>query len=203
MTELGARLRGPARLKADLLAEASDGLSDAAAAGRATGLDPAAAQRRAIEEFGPLALVGAAYQRELGLAQGRRTALWVLLVIAAQPFVWGTAHEAAVGRSARHDVLEMPVQVVGGLAGLTALLLVLASCIGLRYLPGERFLARVSGRFGLTVAVLLSAGGLLLTLRSPTETMLRPSGLPWTVAFLFLPLLGVALSARRSLRAAG
>lgn len=77
---LGQRLRGPARLKRDLLTEARDSLSDAAEAYRMDGLDPVAAQRRAVAEFGAPDQLTPAYQAELSAGQGRRLALLVALV---------------------------------------------------------------------------------------------------------------------------
>jgi hypothetical protein len=71
---LAAELRGPRRLKADLLAEARDSLCDAADAYQQKGLGAAAAARRAVAEFGGVAEIAPAYQAELAVAQGRRTA---------------------------------------------------------------------------------------------------------------------------------
>ncbi|MFC7483449.1 permease prefix domain 1-containing protein [Luedemannella flava] len=67
---LGRRLVGPARLKAELLAEARDGLVDAAETAAGRGLDAPAAQRHAVAEFGTYTQVAPAYQVELAAAQG-------------------------------------------------------------------------------------------------------------------------------------
>jgi hypothetical protein len=74
---LGAALRGPHRAKADLLAEARDGLTDAADAYRETGMSTMDAERRAVADFGGLAEIVPGYQAELAVAQGRRTALLI------------------------------------------------------------------------------------------------------------------------------
>ena len=71
---LSARLRGPRRLTRDVLAEVRDGLADAADAYVGAGLSPAAAQRRAVAEFGEVDELAAQFQQTLGVAQGRRTA---------------------------------------------------------------------------------------------------------------------------------
>jgi hypothetical protein len=78
VAELGGILRGPRRAKADLLDEARDSLVDAVRAYQDRGLDRQAAERRAVEEFGDVAEIAPGYQTELGLVQGRRTALLVL-----------------------------------------------------------------------------------------------------------------------------
>jgi hypothetical protein len=76
---LGGRLRGPARPKADLLAEARDSLRapDAYAEG---GLDQRAAQLRAVAEFGPPDELAPAHQAELTATQKRRYTLVITLV---------------------------------------------------------------------------------------------------------------------------
>src|SRR5207244_7286136 len=78
---LGAALRGPRRVKADLLVEARDSLVDAAEAYRAEGATQAEADRQAVAEFGTLAEIVPAYQAELAVAQGRRTALLIALAL--------------------------------------------------------------------------------------------------------------------------
>ncbi|WP_213452995.1 permease prefix domain 1-containing protein [Rhizomonospora bruguierae] len=75
---LERRLAGPGRLKADLLAEAHDDLLDAAEAYRAQAV-PAAAEARAVTDFGPLRRVAPDYQTELAVAAARRAARWVAL----------------------------------------------------------------------------------------------------------------------------
>jgi len=81
---LSGALRGPRATKADLVIEARDGLADAAARYEEDGLDRAAAERAAVEEFGAVADLAPEYQRELALAQGRRTAILIGLGVAAQ-----------------------------------------------------------------------------------------------------------------------
>ncbi|EMD27481.1 permease prefix domain 1-containing protein [Amycolatopsis azurea] len=79
MGDLDRRLSGPAAAKADLLTEAKDGLTDAAEAYRAGGVDDAEAERRAVADFGPADLVARDYQAELGLRRDIRV-LWELIV---------------------------------------------------------------------------------------------------------------------------
>jgi hypothetical protein len=77
---LDSRLRGPARVKADLVAEARGGLEDAAEAYVRDGLDPRAAQERAVADFGAPDELAPAYQAELTAGQGRRLALVLALL---------------------------------------------------------------------------------------------------------------------------
>src|SRR5688572_16599638 len=85
---LAGALRGPRRLRDDLVTEARDGLVDATEAYRARGLDRAAAERAAVVDFGPVAEIAAAYRPELALAQARRSAVLLSMLILIQPIVW-------------------------------------------------------------------------------------------------------------------
>ena len=73
VADLADALRGPRRAKADLIAEARDSLVDATEAYARRGFDRAAAERRAVQEFGMIAEIAVGYQTELGLAQGPRS----------------------------------------------------------------------------------------------------------------------------------
>jgi hypothetical protein len=77
---LAGQLRGPRRLKADLIAEARGSLEDAAAAYQEDGLDARTARSRAVAEFGDARELAPAYQAELTAGQGRRLAVIVALL---------------------------------------------------------------------------------------------------------------------------
>ena len=89
---LAAALRGPRRLRADLVAEARHSLLDAAEAHLDAGLLPADAVRRAVDEFGEYAEIVPGYQAELAVAQGKRTALWMCTALPVMhllaPLMW-------------------------------------------------------------------------------------------------------------------
>jgi hypothetical protein len=88
LDDVTRRVRGPARLRRDLLAELRDGLEDAAAAHEEAGLDVGPARARAVADFGSAAEVGAACQEELTAVQARRTSLTVCLVAPAVQQLW-------------------------------------------------------------------------------------------------------------------
>ncbi|MGW5703305.1 permease prefix domain 1-containing protein [Amycolatopsis japonica] len=77
--DLDTRLRGSVGAKADLLTEAKDGLIDAAEAYREGGADEAEAERRAVADFGPAAVIAREYQAELAL-RGDIGTLWKVIV---------------------------------------------------------------------------------------------------------------------------
>jgi hypothetical protein len=85
---LDERLRGPAAVKADLLAEARDSLDDAAHGYRDGGLSEEDAERRAVEEFGPLAVVAPGYQAELAAAHAATTLRTVAVLIPLTYLLW-------------------------------------------------------------------------------------------------------------------
>nr|WP_063817828.1 permease prefix domain 1-containing protein [Herbidospora sakaeratensis] len=86
---LAKTLRGPRRARNDLVAEARDGLYDAAEAYAEQGLPPDEAQARAVADFGPVAEVAPGFQEELTAAQSRRTATLLFLSTPAVALMWG------------------------------------------------------------------------------------------------------------------
>jgi hypothetical protein len=86
--DLDRRLLGPAHVKADLLAEARDSLDDAADSYRGNGLSTEAAERRAVEEFGPLAVVVPGYQAELAAAHAATMLRTVMLLVPLTYVLW-------------------------------------------------------------------------------------------------------------------
>ncbi len=129
---LGERLRGPSRLKADLLTEARHGLLDAVEAYREDGLSAAEARRRAVAEFGSPAQLAPAYQAELAVGALRGLSWRVLAVaaagIAAGDLTWYGASwsdgprppEGYLVLAESLDWLWLAAAVLGGLGVLVA-----------------------------------------------------------------------------------
>lgn len=195
LTDLRAALRGPRRAKSDLLAEARDHLMEAAEQHQQDGLDQTASEQAATADFGELAEIVPAYQTELDLAQGRRTALGVLLMSAAQPFVWGLGYRWLTGTPDQPHTADEIVEKVGGVTIVVAMLAVLAYRFGMRHPAVRTRLAKVTGVGALWVCVMLASASLLLT--AWTGGLLT---LVWTVTFVLIPASWVAVSARRCLR---
>jgi hypothetical protein len=203
VAELGKALRGPRATKDDLLAEARDGLLDAAEAYEDAGLDRWDAERRAVAEFGPIPEIAPDYQIELGLAQGRRTALLIFFVLAAQPVLWRwTQHLAGgVGYDSRYQLVEEMVSWMGAATVCAAILVVTAAGYGVRYLGARRRLVQATGVFAFAVCVVFSVLGVLLTALTPNALM-SVAGLPSALLFLGIPLAGIGVSGRNCLTAA-
>lgn len=172
--ELDRTLRGPRRLRADLVAEARDGLTDAAEAYEHDGADPETAAGRAVADFGPLRTVASGYQAVLATAQARRTALLFFVVTAAQAlgatYEWrslsvrdGWTFQPGLG----YSVLARTVDWVGVGNKVAALLVLLATGIGVRYLGNRPSICRFTGVLTLSVGAFMFVGGTLLTSLNP------------------------------------
>ncbi|WP_175408641.1 permease prefix domain 1-containing protein [Streptomyces sp. TRM64462] len=85
---LAAVLHGPARLKARMLEEIRDGLHDTVAAYAGAGLPAAQAATAAVRDFGTPQELAPALQRELTIAQARRTARTAALTVPVAAVCW-------------------------------------------------------------------------------------------------------------------
>src|SRR4051812_21371549 len=156
-----------------MVAEARDGLLDASEAYEKAGWDPDRAQRQAIGDFGPVSEIAPDYQVQLGLSQGRRTALLTCAALAAQPIAWRVllpliGQEDPPGSPA-YEVVNRLVQCVGALAIAGGLVIALALGLGTRYLPEHRHMARVAGMFALAVCAVFAVLGSLMTVLGPAR----------------------------------
>ncbi|WP_049797487.1 permease prefix domain 1-containing protein [Kribbella flavida] len=203
---LNRALRGPRRRKADLMAEARDSLEDATEAYEADGLDRDEAERRAVADFGDLGEIVPGYRAELGLAQSRRTAVLLFLVMIAQPIVWQEGAWAWTQQPDAAmpllDVVQQAVRVVGTLAIAGAFVALLGTGLGLRYPWLRDRAARATALFALVCAVLVGAMATVMGLFSSELGGSDLAGLGVVGGFVLLPLTLVSYSAQRCLRLA-
>ncbi|QBI19956.1 hypothetical protein ER308_10560 [Egibacter rhizosphaerae] len=191
-------LQGPRRARQDLLTEARDALHDAADAHEAAGCSRATAERRAVEEFGEVAVVAPGFQAELGVAEGQRTALWIVVLLALQPLLWDhlwTIVDGATGRPS--GTYALVGDLVGGLGTVTvalALVAVVACGPGLRLVDPRR-VARGIGHFTLATCALFTAAGLVMVVLGPDVGRAAAALVP----FLLVPLACLARLGRRCL----
>lgn len=172
---LRSRLRGPARHRASLVAEARDGLEDAAEAYRAGGLDDAAAQRQAVADFGTLPEVLPAYQAELGVVQGRRVAtvlaLGSPLMHLASELTWRYQPSVVAWQPpSSYRLLADVVDVGSYLIAAAAVLALVGFGVGSRWLGTARLVRVVAGG-ALAVVTTSLLSGLALTLFAPHLTV--------------------------------
>ncbi|MFI2005900.1 permease prefix domain 1-containing protein [Streptomyces jumonjinensis] len=205
VTELNQALRGPRAAKASLLTEARDGLADAADAYEECGLDRESAERSAIADFGPVPAIAGEYQSELGIAQGRRTAVLICAVMLIQPVAWRIAQtlagEGSGGQGSRgYEIAETAARWSGGVAIVWGLAMLFATGAGGRHLSAQRLLARATGFFAFAVCVVFAVLGVLMTVSNPaTHSLLSLTGLPGTLLLLGVPLAGIGVAGRRCL----
>jgi hypothetical protein len=172
VASLRSALRGPRGAKADLVSEARDSLADAAARYEEDGLDRAVAERLAVDEFGSVAELAPDYQRELALAQGRRTAILVGLAVSAQAIVSEMAwRRAATGWTWQPDrfysILARVVDYTGYAVVVGALLAALACGVGGRYVDVGGSFVRATGIAAIGICAFFILGGATLSLLSP------------------------------------
>jgi hypothetical protein len=199
---LSAALRGPRRVREDLVFEARDSLVDATEAYQADGLDPADAERRAVRDFGEIGEIAAGYRPELALAQARRTAVLLSVVLLLQPIIWAEGRWPWIDGSEEptspvFGVLDGLVEYVGG-AAIAGTVLAIAACgIGVRVAAVRRLAAGTTGVFSLLSCITVSLMAVSLGLAAQTGPILP--GVLWTVLFVVAPLGIVARSARNAL----
>ncbi|WP_205474087.1 permease prefix domain 1-containing protein [Nocardioides sp. SYSU D00038] len=177
--ELGAALRGPQRVRRGLVREAADHLADATDAYVAAGLDRAAAERRAVADFGTVAEVAPAFQTTLAVASSRRTAWAFLLGLLPQPFLWdkglnlSARADDATPDSALTAVLDTGIEMVGAAIFVGTVLSLVATGIGNRWWHAGVPVARATGRFAVVAALALPATVLVsMTLTPGTDALL-------------------------------
>jgi len=162
---LAAALRGPRKVRDDMVTEARHSLQDAAASFEDAGLDPLDAERRAVREFGAYRDVVPAYQIELANLQGRRTVTWIAIALPTinllEPLMWWDSPWNAGQHATRfYWVLVDHFKYTSFLAASVAALVIVGFSFGsrLRFLgDGVRFTRIV----GLSTVTFLGLHGLV------------------------------------------
>ncbi|MGC4936860.1 permease prefix domain 1-containing protein [Kribbella sp. DT2] len=206
MADLSRALGGPRRCRADLMAEARDSLEDATEAYEAGGLQRLEAERSAVDDFGDLADVVPGYRAELGIAQSRRTAFMLFLVMIVQPIVWREGAWAWTqqpeGTTPWLDLLNRSVMATGMLSIAGGALAVVGTGLGLRYPWLRDRVARATAVFALVSAAAVGTIAVLMGWFSTELGGSNLAGLGVVAGFVLLPLLLVSYSAQRCLRLA-
>jgi hypothetical protein len=188
------------------MAEARDSLEDATEAFEADGLDRYQAEQQAVADFGELDEVAPGYRAELGIAQGRRTAFALCLVMLAQPIVWLDGAWSWSQNSSTptpfSEFLNQFVMLVGGTAIAGTLVALLASGIGLRYPAVRDRVTRATGLFALLSGGAVGVVSIAMATTSAVGNNAGIGGLGIVFVFVLLPLALVGRSAQRCLRLA-
>jgi hypothetical protein len=200
---LSRRLTGPRRAKVDLITEARDGLTDAADAYAEAGFSVEEAAAQAVSDFGSYRQVVPGYQTELAVAQGRFTAV---LIVIAMPVGMGLSRFmlSANPPTSGYLLVAHTYQVLQLTALIMAALTLLGYGRGSRYLPAEQvpaavLLTRLMG-IGVLFFVTAQVGtGIIVYAWSPHTWPPTLAG----AALLPLCLLAIGRSALHCLRATG
>lgn len=189
LAALDRALRGPARVKAALLAEAADGLYDTVSAYREAGLSPADAADRAVEEFGSVPVLVPSYQRELSLEYARRTAV---LVLWGLPFLLVLWHVAWVNSPGKPWVGTSLAPTVARVSGVAVTLLILMVAGALPFTGRASRWVRVGDRLVGIVGWLTTATAVTMAVSLGVMFGVCPRGATWP-PMLIVGLVTVAL----------
>lgn len=135
LAELASSLHGPARAKAAMMREVRDGLVDAVEAQTRFGVPPDRAALRAVRDFGTADEVAPSFQRELTIAQTRRTARVAAVTVPVLVVCHLLVHVVARGPDWRLGALAAHLAAVATASGLLAVTALLATGPLTRLLP--------------------------------------------------------------------
>jgi len=182
--DLAARLRGPRRRRAAILAELRDGLHHATDEHIATGLPADQAAAAAINQFGTPQAIADAFSGELATAYARRTITWFIAtgpmvgiwwLLLLHPSPWRTGLIALVAAIPVLPLIAIAIATAGGTLATTGRLM--------RWLPEtgpHRALAAVA-----VIATLCIVGDLtMITIFALSELPIRPLAVTASVASL-------------------
>lgn len=196
LVALDASLHGSRRRKRDLLREAADHLVDATEANEAAGLSREEAERRAVHDFGDTATVAPAYQAILSVEQSRRLAVWLFLVILAQPFAWDARDDATT--DGLPATLNELIELSGMVSILFAVLAVVGCGVAVRFVGVREWLLRLSLTSALVSSVLIASISAALLLTTGPVT---PGRIGFISLIVWVPMGAIAVGSVLGLRA--
>lgn len=169
---LSAALHGPVRAKSRMIQEIRDGLTDTVEAHTHDGVPPDVAARLAVREFGTPEQLVPSCQRELTIAQARRTALSVTLTVPSLIACWHLIWTAYQGWQLQQTAQLVAVQLAAVAAVATLLMAAALAATGAlaRRLPTPERLPLAVAWAGTTAGVAMVVATLALAVLSPLAT---------------------------------
>ncbi|WP_405499486.1 permease prefix domain 1-containing protein [Streptomyces niveus] len=169
---LSAALHGPVRAKSRMIQEIRDGLTDTVEAHTHDGVPPDVAARLAVREFGTPEQLVPSCQRELTIAQARRTALSVTLTVPSLIACWHLIWTAGQGWQLQQTAQLVAVQLAAVAAVATLLMAAALAATGAlaRRLPTPERLPLAVAWAGTTAGVAMVVATLALAVLSPLAT---------------------------------
>lgn len=174
--DLDAHLRGPRRLRRDLVAEARGGLADAADDLAACGLPREEAERTAVAEFGPVRELAPQFQERLTVAEGRRTGVVLAVTYPALLLAWDLLWrgvETSVAPSPQTPVSILVVDLAR-LNDWVTLLVAVTGAVALLLLQGRMHRLVPPRRVVAVLGAMLLAGLVVSMTACLTMTVLNP-----------------------------
>ncbi len=182
---LGRALHGPRRTRRSMVAEAREGLVDAAEAYRAGGVAPDHAAALAVRDFGTVPEVAPSYQDELTARQGRWSAVLFALTFPAMLLGWDLLWQSgAVRREPRATpelvrVLAVVQDVLTVVVAVAALALLVTT---FRRTVSPRLLTNAIGLTGAVGAVLCGGTSVAMNVAGGRSTVDLLAASPAAVA---------------------
>ncbi|MFI2288101.1 permease prefix domain 1-containing protein [Streptomyces niveus] len=169
---LSAALHGPVGAKSRMIQEIRDGLTDTVEAHTHDGVPPDVAARLAVREFGTPEQLVPSCQRELTIAQARRTALSVTLTVPFLIACWHLIWTAGQGWQLQQTAQLVAVQLAAVAAVATLLMAAALAATGAlaRRLPTPERLPLAVAWAGTTAGVAMVVATLALAVLSPLAT---------------------------------
>ncbi|MFC3889956.1 permease prefix domain 1-containing protein [Lentzea rhizosphaerae] len=212
VTDLGTRLQGSKKQVRELLTETRDSLEDATEAHLGTGLTEQEAQKRAVDEFGPVREIANEYQAELAVAYGTRTLIWLAIVLPLMHMAWEYGRMLLIGPWQDFGVMPPPWYLFiakandlasGVASGVALVALVLGRILARKY--DTRLLAKVSASIAiLAVGVVLLGNVAIIAATAHVDASRLVQSLPMSIASLitWIVIIRLGLLARRCLSCA-
>ncbi|MEV5123712.1 permease prefix domain 1-containing protein [Streptomyces decoyicus] len=174
LVALTAALHGPARIKARMIEEIHDGLTDTVEAHTREGMTYQRAAHQAVAEFGTLDELVPSCQRELAIAQARHTARAVALtapsLVACWYLAWTTNHDQPWQLPRTAQLLAVHLAGVACVAALLAAATLAATGTLARWLPIPHQLPLAVAWTGTTASVAMAVATLALATASVLTT---------------------------------
>ena len=171
---LGRALHGPRRTRRSMVAEAHEGLIDAAEAYRAGGVAPDRAAVLAVRDFGTVPEVAPSYQDELTARQGRWSAVLFALVFPGMLLGWDLLWQSgAVRRSpdGTPELVKVLAVVQDVLTVVTALAALALLATTFRRTVSPRRLTNAIGMTGAVGAVLCGGTSVAMNVAGGRSTV--------------------------------
>ncbi len=212
VTDLGSRLQGSKKQVRELLTETRDSLADATEAHLDRGFTEEEAQRRAVDEFGPVREIANSYQAELAVAYGTRTLVWLAIVLPLMHMAWeygrmlliGPWQEFGTMPPAWYLFIAKANDLTSGIAsGVALVTLVLGRILARKY--DTRLLARLGATIAVVAVGLVLLGNLAIIAATAHVDVARlMQSLPMSIASLitWVVIIRLGLLARRCLSCA-